>query len=148
MNIELSAQIAAPASRVFSVLDDDASVQRWMVGLEETVYLSRPEPPEVVGTRFRQRVREFGRAVEYLGKVIRYEPPRYLAIRLEHPRATVEVQYELEQTDDHLSRLVYRTQMIESDPTAARLASLMAWYTKKVANTQLQSIKKIAEKSD
>jgi uncharacterized protein YndB with AHSA1/START domain len=144
MQVKHQVFIQAPRPQVFDLVFDDDKIVLWMEGLESTEYTSERNLADPVGTTFRQRMTEFGRTVEYAGVITNYRVHECLSVSLTHPRFKMNVDYRLhpERTG---TTLVYRVTLVESDGMVGKLSKMMGWYLKKVATSQLDKIKKLAE---
>ncbi|MEO8289897.1 MAG: SRPBCC family protein [Gaiellaceae bacterium] len=77
---EHTVEIAAPPERVFPHVVESERRLAWMGALSESEPLS--DGPLAVGSRFRDVFVDHGQRVELEAEVVRYEPPRYLEVRL------------------------------------------------------------------
>ena len=136
--------IRAPIEAVFDWVENNEKVPQWMEGLESTEYTSERDPTHPVGTTFKQRMTEFGRTVEYAGVITQYQFPTLLSVTLSHHRFTLDVSYTMRVEDSGVS-LRYQVNLVEADGMVGKLSKMMGWYLKKVASTQLQKIKELAE---
>ena len=144
MQFEKTIAIDAPIDRVFRLVSDHDLAVLWMEGLEETAY---PEPIDwrsPVGARFRQRVREMGRSVQYEGEVLAYDAPYRVAVRLSHPRFLMELDYQLSQLPSYVN-LRYGLRLVQGDPLVQKLTRMMGWYSQRTADQQLRRIREVAE---
>lgn len=144
MQFEKTIAINAPIDRVFRLVSDHDLAVLWMQGLEETTYPDPIDWQSPVGARFRQRIREMGKSVQYDGEVLAYDNPYRVAVRLSHPRFLMELDYRLSQKPSHVD-LSYRLRLLEGDPLVQKLTRMMGWYSQRVADQQLRRIREIAE---
>ncbi|MBI3653136.1 MAG: SRPBCC family protein [Acidobacteria bacterium] len=147
MNCTHTMFINAPVAKVFSLVDDEKNLKRWMDGLEETIFPEGYERAKSVGTKFKQRIREGARVNEYDGEVIAYDKPHHLAILLGNKHFTVRVDYRF--TADRLqTRLDYQSAMIRSSWFVNLMCKLFAGFTRRLLNKQMQKLKELAELPD
>ena len=95
MNETFSMVIAAPAERVWALIDEPENLRGWMDGLEETTFPDGVDRSRGVGTRFVQRIREGGRVSEYQGVVTAHDRLRQLGIEIGNRAFTMAVEYRL-----------------------------------------------------
>ncbi len=147
MRVNHKIHIHAPIDTVFDWVANNEKVPLWMEGLDATEYTSYRDPDNPTGTTFRQRMTEFGRTVEYAGEITDYQFPTLLAVTLKHPRFTMNVSYKLSEGSEGVW-LHYEVSLIEGDGMVSKLTKMMGWYLKKVASTQLNKIKELAEQKN
>lgn len=143
MQVSRQIEIEAPAERVFGCLDDPALLSQWMTGLQETRYATEEAPRE--GSRFTQRLQEFGRTITYAGEILTYVPPERLRLALVHPRLKMMVDYRLERLAAGRTRLDYQVELTPTDAAIARLAGLMGWYGRRLTQAQLERLRDLAQ---
>jgi uncharacterized protein YndB with AHSA1/START domain len=140
-----SRTIAAPIERVFDLIDDPEKLPLWMDGLEETVFVSRPARGESpVGARFRQRIREGGRSVEYDGEVTAYDKPTHVAVRIGGKNFSVVVDYRLAEVAGG-TRLDYSADVTNRSLMARIMGVVAGGLNRRIAERQLTRLKTVAE---
>jgi carbon monoxide dehydrogenase subunit G len=97
-----------------------------------------------VGSRFRQRIREGGRSVEYDGEVIAYEKPRHLAVRIGGKHFSVEVDYRLSESGGG-TQLDYTADVTNTSLIAKIMGIVAGGMTRRIAERQLTRLKAVAE---
>lgn len=102
MQTTVTLTINAPAEAVFKLLTEPDQVRRWMPDIESTETVSTPEDSSIVGTRFRQRIRNRNsssvgsvRFSTFEGVISEFEPPQLFAVRMGTPLFLLESRYEL-----------------------------------------------------
>jgi uncharacterized protein YndB with AHSA1/START domain len=147
MNCAYTLFINAPVAKVFSLVDEEKNLKRWMDGLEETIFPEGYERAKTVGTKFKQRIKEGRRVNEYDGEVIAYEKPYHLAILIGNKHFTVQVDYRF--TADGLqTRLDYKSEMVRSNRFVRLMCKLFAGFTKRLLDKQMKKLKELAESTD
>jgi uncharacterized protein YndB with AHSA1/START domain len=144
VSVSQTVVIEAPIERVFDLVDRPENLKLWIDGLEETTYLSEPDPDNPVGARFKQRIREGGRVVEYHGEVTAYEKPRHLAVRIGNEKFQVEVDYRLADLGGR-TRLDYSATLARTTPVAWITSVAFGWLTRRIAVKQTSKLKRVAE---
>lgn len=143
MRFERTVDIAAPPAVVFALLDDPASLSRWMPDIVET-RLKSGEGLAVVGTRFTQSIREGRRIKAYDGVVTAYEPGRRLAIRLSDPAFAVDVDYRVGAAGAG-TRLDYAAEVALASRWARLMAPLGRWMMGRILDRHLARLREVAE---
>jgi uncharacterized protein YndB with AHSA1/START domain len=144
MNETFSMVIAAPAERVWALIDDQENLKRWMDGLEETTYPDGIDRSRPVGTRFVQRIREGGRVSEYQGVVTAYDRLKHLGIEIGNRAFTMAVDYRLTPVPDG-TRLDYTAAMKRGGGFVRIMVVLFGWLTRKILRKQMTKLKALAE---
>ena len=142
MRQERTVEISAPVERVFDLIDDPEKAKLWMDGLQETVITE--SPPNRVGTKFRQKIKEGGRTVEYSGEVTAYEPQRRLAVRIAGTGFGVDVDYRLTPVGAG-TRLEFTCDMTMSNWFFRIMAKLAAGMNHRIIDKQMAKLKAVAE---
>lgn len=146
MNETFSMVIAAPAERVWALIDDQENLKRWMDGLEETTYPDGIDRSRPVGTRFVQRIREGGRVSEYQGVVTAYDHLKHLGIEIGNRAFTMAVDYRLTPVPGG-TRLDYSAAMQRGGGFVRIMVVLFGWLTRKILRKQMTKLKALAEAS-
>jgi carbon monoxide dehydrogenase subunit G len=146
MKCVTTVDIAAPIERVFSFVDDPEKLKLWLDGIEETTYLTDPASGKGVGTKFRQRIREHGRPVEYDGEVTVYSPPRELGVRLFVKQFSVQVDYRFTPVPAG-TRLDYSAEVTCFSWFMRVMGWLFGWVMQRTARKQMARLKAVAEAS-
>ncbi|MFQ5613511.1 MAG: SRPBCC family protein [Anaerolineae bacterium] len=144
MKITRAIQINAPLDRVFALVDDEEKLKLWMDGLEETRYLSEPDPQNPIGAKFKQRIREGGRLTEYDGEVTAYDKPHHLGVRIGNNQFGMQVDYRFAATADG-TRLDYSAEMVHQTWFARLMGALFGWLTNRILDKQMRRLKELAE---
>jgi carbon monoxide dehydrogenase subunit G len=144
MTITYTQHIAAPIERVFAWVDDEEKLRAWMDGLEETIDPEGRGRERRVGTRFRQRIREGGRLVEYEGEVTAYEKPRHIGVRIGNAMFACEVDYRFA-PEGQGTRLDYRAEFLYRHWLARVMGALFGWLTWRILKKQIAKLKAVAE---
>jgi len=135
--------IDAPPECIFPWLEEPARMQQWVQGLEHSEYLAPIDAP-VVGTRFRQRMREMGRTVTYDGEVVQREPPGVLGVVLTHRRFEMRIAYRLGARAGG-THLHYALHLRALDSAVARMERALGWMLERGARQQLARLKRCVE---
>jgi uncharacterized protein YndB with AHSA1/START domain len=146
MNETFSMVIAAPAERVWMLIDDQENLKRWMDGLEETTYPDGLDRSRPIGTRFVQRIREGGRVAEYQGVVTAYDRLKHLGIEIGNRAFTMAVDYRLTPVPEG-TRLDYTATMKSGGGFVRVMTVLFGWLTRKILRKQMGKLKALAEAS-
>lgn len=147
MNCIYTLDIHAPIAKVFSLVDEEKNLKKWMDGLEETIFPEGYDRAKTVGTKFKQRIKEGSQVNEYDGEVIAYEKPHHLAILLGNKYFTVKVDYRFT-PDGARTRLDYQAEMIRADWFVRLMCKLFSGFTKRLLDRQMKKLKELAESSD
>ncbi|MGI9387107.1 MAG: SRPBCC family protein [Methyloligellaceae bacterium] len=139
--------IDAPIARVWSFLDDDEKLPLWMPQSVEITYPDGINRQALVGTRFRQKLKEGGRIREYQGEVTAHEPPYLLGIRLFDDSFAVDVIYRLT-SDGDKTTLDYRADVALKSLMARIMGRLFGWLTKRLIRQLMGNLKRVAEARD
>jgi uncharacterized protein YndB with AHSA1/START domain len=134
--------VDAPPERVFPHVVESERRLRWMGALQESEPLTQGEPG--LGSRYRDVFVDHGQRVELEAEVVRFEPPRFLEVRL----VGEGIQATSSQTLEDLGGRTRLTAVIETEYTR-RLLRMMAGAVTRVAQTRLESdlaeLKKLVE---
>jgi uncharacterized protein YndB with AHSA1/START domain len=142
MNETYQLDIDAPIATVWSLVDDDANLRKWMDGLEETTY---PDGfRRAVGTRFVQRIREGGRVQSYEGRVTAYDPPNHLGITIGNRAFEMHVDYRFTDLGGR-TRLDYSALMARAGAFVRLMSTLFGWVTRRILRRQMAKLKAVAE---
>jgi len=137
--------IAAPLEFVFELVDDDDKLKEWMDGVEAISYPEGQNRSDPIGTPFRMRIREGGRAKDYDGRVVAYEKPHHLAITIGDSMFEMLVNYRFERGPGG-TRLNYACEMTRGN----RFVRVMGWLfrplTKRIVRKQMTALKSLAER--
>jgi uncharacterized protein YndB with AHSA1/START domain len=147
MNSTYTLNINAPIGKVFSLVDEEKNLKRWMDGLEDTIFPEGYDRAKTVGTKFKQRIKEGSQVNEYDGEVIAYEKPHHLAILLGNKHFTVKVDYHFT-PDGTRTRLDYQCEMIRGGWFVRLMCRLFAGFTQRILDKQMKKLKELAESSD
>lgn len=79
MQIEHTEEFRCTPERLWPYIEEPELQKKWMKGLIENRLTS--EGPSRVGSRFRMKIKEGGRVVEFDGEVTAHDRPRHLAVR-------------------------------------------------------------------
>lgn len=144
MNERYQLEIAAPIATVWSLVDDDQNLKKWMDGLEETSYPDGFDPSRPVGTRFVQRIREGGRVQSYEGRVTTYDPPTHLGITIGNRAFEMQVDYRFADLGGR-TRLDYSARMVRGGIFVRLMTTLFGWVTSRILRRQMARLKAVAE---
>jgi uncharacterized protein YndB with AHSA1/START domain len=147
MNCTYTLHINAPIARVFSLVDEEKNLKKWLDGLEETIFPEGYEQSKGVGTKFKQRIKEGGRVNEYDGEVIAYEKPSHLGIVLGNKHFTVKVDYRFTADGDQ-TRLDYQSQLIRAGWFMRLMCKLFSGFSERILDKQMKKLKALAEASN
>ena len=147
MNCTYTLDIHAPIAKVFSLVDEEKNLKKWMDGLEETIFPEGYDRAKTVGTKFKQRIKEGSHINEYDGEVIAYEKPHHLAIMLGNQHFTVKVDYRFT-ADGTRTRLDYQAEMIRAGWFVRLMSKLFSGFTQRILDKQMRKLKLLAETSD
>jgi uncharacterized protein YndB with AHSA1/START domain len=144
MHFSANVTVAAPIGQVFSYLDDEERMKRWMTGLVEVSY-EQPAVPRGVGSRFRRRIKEQGRIRDYEGEVIRYRPPAEIGVRLGNTGFSVDVGYRLVERSG--TTQVQQTVVMAARSRLTRVVSrLSGWLMQRQQQSMLLRLKAVVER--
>jgi uncharacterized protein YndB with AHSA1/START domain len=138
--------LKAPIEKAFDLVDDPEKLKLWMDGLVETRYLSEPDPHNPVGAKFKQKIKEGGRIVEYDGEVTAYQKPKHLAVRIGNKHFAVDVDYRFTPTADG-TRLDYACSMHNPGLLARVMGFLFGWLTRRILRKHMTKFKELAEQT-
>jgi uncharacterized protein YndB with AHSA1/START domain len=144
MNERYQVEIAAPIATVWSLVDDDQNLKKWMDGLEETSYPDGVDRSRAVGTRFVQRIREGGRVQSYEGRVTAYDPPTHLGITIGNRAFAMQVDYRFTDLGGR-TRLDYSALMARGGLFIRLMSTLFGWVTNRILRRQMARLKAVAE---
>jgi uncharacterized protein YndB with AHSA1/START domain len=147
MNCTYTLDIDAPIAKVFSLVDEEKNLKKWLDGLEETIYPEGLDRAKAVGTKFKQRIKEGSRVKEYDGEVIAYDKPQHLAILLGNKQFTVKVDYRFTANGTQ-TRLHYSAEIIRAGWFVRLMGKLFAGFTKRLLDKQMKKLKALAESAD
>lgn len=147
MNCTYTLDIHAPIAKVFSLVDEDKNLKKWIDGLEETIFPEGYDRAKTVGTKFKQRIKEGSHINEYDGEVIAYEKPHHLAILLGNKHFTVKVEYRFTSNGTR-TRLDYQAEMIRASWFVRLMCKLFSGFTQRILDRQMKKLKELAESSD
>ena len=147
MNERYQLEIAAPIATVWSLVDDDHNLKKWMDGLEETSYPDGLDRSRVVGTRFVQRIREGGRVQSYEGRVTAYDPPTHLGITIGNRAFEMQVDYRFTDLGGR-TRLDYSALMVRAGLFVRMMSTLFVAVTRRILRRQMAKLKALAEAGD
>jgi uncharacterized protein YndB with AHSA1/START domain len=137
-----STVIAAPVEKVFSLLSEPADILRWAEGVESIDFVSGG--PTQPGARFKQRVREGGRVVEYDGEVAAADPPRHIAVEVGNRQFSMRIDHRL-RPDGAATHVEQTVRMTPHSLSARLLGFLFSWFTRGISRKQLAKLKRVAE---
>lgn len=136
--------VAAPLEKVFGLVDDPEKLKLWLEGLEETTYFSDAGSRKEVGTKFKQKIREGGRLVEYDGEVTAYAKPKHLGVRIFNKHFSVQVDYRFTPVADG-TRLDYSADITFFNWFARILGFLFGLFMRRILKKQMAKLKGLAE---
>jgi uncharacterized protein YndB with AHSA1/START domain len=144
MALSQTLYIAAPAARIWALIDEPANLPLWMPEVIETIYPDGPKTADARGTRFVQRVKDASGIKTYQGHVVAYEPGRHLALAMTETMVTISVGYRLTPQDAG-TRLDFTGDLKMNNPLFSMMA-LAAWpMTRAILNRQIADLKRVAE---
>ena len=146
MNCTYTLHINAPIAKVFSLVDEEKNLKKWLDGLEETIFPEGYDKAKAVGTKFKQRIKEGGRVNEYDGEVIAYEKPSHLGILLGNKHFTVKVDYRFT-ADGIQTRLDYQAEIIRAGWFIRFMGKLFSGFSTRMLDKQMKKLKELAESS-
>jgi uncharacterized protein YndB with AHSA1/START domain len=144
MQTTIEVDIDAPLDVVWTILDDERNLPRWVPEVVETTFPDGHDRANPVGVRFRQKIREAGRVKEYGGVVTAYEPRKRLGIRMQDASFDMNLLYTLAQEGSG-TRLVYELEVVLKSLFARIMGLLARPLTKRIVGRQLAALKRIAE---
>ncbi|WP_408010556.1 SRPBCC family protein [Pseudalkalibacillus sp. A8] len=136
--------IHAQRETVFDCINDNEKQKIWMEGLQETEYVGVYDAENPVGSHFKQKIKEGGRVVEYVGEVIAYDRPDSIAVKIGNQSFAVSVYYQLSETTNG-TRLNYRAEMGTANTFTKIMGFLFGWLTKRILHKQMTRLKELAE---
>ena len=137
--------IDVPIEAVFEVVDSDEHIKQWMEGFIENVYEKDFDRENPVGKKFKQKLKEGGKIQEYEGEILSYHRPKELGIRLKHDSFTVDVYYRFSSSGSNQTRLEYECEVEMHSNMTKVVGFLFSWFTKRILEKQMNSLKKYAE---
>ena len=144
MAITFQVDIEAPLEQVWTLLDDETQLPLWMPEIVETVYPEDRDRDALVGTTFRQKIKEGGRVKEYEGEVTAYQPPQKLGIRLGDGQFFFDVTYQLSPIGTG-TRLDYSAELVTKTLLARVMGFLFRPLTMRILNRHMVNLKRVAE---
>jgi uncharacterized protein YndB with AHSA1/START domain len=145
MATTFSMEMQAPIDKVFDCVDDKEKLKLWMDGLEETIYTTKHNPANPVGTKFKQKIREGGRVQEYDGEVLAYEKPKHLAVRIGNKSFHAIADYRFTPTANG-TRLDYACDVTCHSRFFKVMAFFFSWFMKRILRKQMAKLKGLAER--
>lgn len=136
--------LKVPVERAFACVDDQEMMKIWMSGLVGNEYPNGRNMDNPVGTKFKQKIKEGGRVVEYDGEVIAYEKPRLLGVRIGNKSFVVDVHYRFEEISGG-TRLNYECTLALNGFFAKLMGRLFAGFTRRILVKQMTALKALAE---
>jgi uncharacterized protein YndB with AHSA1/START domain len=137
-------EIHAPIEHVFELVHNPENLPRWMDGLESTEYVGGADPDNPVGTRFKQRIRQGGRTMEYDGEVTAYEKPHHLAVSVGNSRFAMHVDYRFTENGEG-AVLDYSVSPQPTSPLAKVMNVLFSRMTRRIVDRQLTKLREVAQ---
>jgi uncharacterized protein YndB with AHSA1/START domain len=145
LNHTYTLEIHAPIERAFACVDDAELMKIWMEGLVDTEYPDGIDKDHPVGTKFKQKIKEGGRVVEYDGEVLAYEKPRLLGVRIGNRMFSVDVFYQFEAIAEG-TRLKYECRLTYHNVVAKMMGIMFGWLSKRILVKQMTALKALAER--
>lgn len=145
MDITYRMELNAPIERAFSMVDDDRKARQWMNGLKEIIYTFPYNRQNPVGMKFKQRIREGVRMVEYDGEIIAYDKPRHLGLRIGNRQLTIQVDYRFSTTGEG-TELEYSSRTIRAGRGTLLMERFFGWVAQRLIERRMRTLKKLAEK--
>lgn len=142
--ITRTVQINAPIEEAFDCVNNPAKTMIWAEGVEQIIPLEPYDLANPVGSRFKQVIREGGRAAEYVGEIIAYDKPHHLGITLGNAAFTMEVHYRFSAAGSG-TRLDYSAEMIRANLLGRVMGVLFGWLTGRILDKQMARLKQVAE---
>jgi hypothetical protein len=102
MKLTYTIDINSRPDKVFYWLGTPEKAMTWMTNVSNTELVK--ETPDMIGTTFRETIEENGRSTEMNGMVTQYRENRLLAFHLSGKYNTVDIEYQLKETD-HTTRI-------------------------------------------
>jgi len=115
---------------------------RWAAGVEAIDFTSGS--PTRAGSRFKQRIKEGRRVVEYDGEVLAADPPRHIAVQVGNPQFSMVIHHRLSR-EGAATRVEQTVEMTPHGAVARIFGFLFAWFTKGISRKQLAKLKQVAE---
>lgn len=144
MGIQQSVEIRAPIEKVFELVDDPQKRKLWAEGMEDPAFTSDFDPNNPAGAKFKQRIKEGGRVVEYDGEITAYAKNQAIGIRMAGSQFAMELDYRFTATDDG-TRVDHAGDVIYTSGFARLMGGLFGWFTGRIAAKQLRKLKELAE---
>jgi len=144
MRINFEKQIAAPVATVWTFDDDDTKIPLWITGSVDISYPDGQDRAKLVGTRFRQTLKEGGREKTCDGRMTAYEPERLLGVRLSDGSFGVDVTYKLLPSSQG-TRLDYTADISLQSFFTKLLGFLFKPLTVSIMKRHMANLKRVAE---
>lgn len=149
MAFQISQTLDSSPLKVFTALHDSELVKTWMPGLQSVRYLS--DNPRQPGAQFEYVIRQVGKKITMRGELLKFEPPKFLAVRLKSGQFSFDVEYRL--ADNRLGQnrrressvLTYDFRFTEDSPLPRLLIPAFEVFMKKLAQAQLAELKKFCD---
>lgn len=109
MKTSKTTRIDAPAATVFLWLDDNDRLKQWVPNLIEDEALT--EPPERVGSRFRQVFLENGKRMEMTGEITAFIENERMRVDMTGDMFNLDVDYTLLALSDNQTELTQNTEI-------------------------------------
>jgi len=144
MRYTYTLDINAPVERVFDLLDDPEKLKLWLHGVEETRYVGERDPANPVGAKFKQTIREGGRAQEYDGEVTAYDKPKHLGVRIFNKQFSVQVDYRLTPAPGG-TQLDYAAELACLSWLFRLMSRILGFFMRAMLQKQLSKLKEVAQ---
>jgi len=144
VDITYRMELNAPIERAFNMVDDDRKARQWMNGLKEIIYIFPYNRHNPVGAKFKQRVREGVRVVEYDGEIVAYDKPRHLGLRIGNRQLTVQIDYRFSATGEG-TELEYSSRTLRTGRGGLLMDRFFGWLAQRLVERQMQTLKELAE---
>jgi uncharacterized protein YndB with AHSA1/START domain len=139
-----SIYINAPIEKVFEYIDDDEKLKLWIDGLISTEYPDGLNRDNAVGTKFKQKLKEGGKIVEYDGEVLAYTKPSFIKIKIWNPTFGVTVDYNLSPESEG-TKLDYKAVIISDKWYFKLFAPIIQLFNRGAVDKQLLRFKTVVE---
>jgi uncharacterized protein YndB with AHSA1/START domain len=144
MELKYNIDIDSPPSKVFDLVADADNLKQWMEGLQESVYLSDFDPDNPVGTRYRQKIKQGDRVVEFEGEITAYDRPHRFSSIIASDQYTVHIDFQFSEIESG-THLDYLASLTDASWTVRLLASTFSSQAQKIVDKQMKNLKTVAE---
>jgi uncharacterized protein YndB with AHSA1/START domain len=146
MLLRCKTTVNADAERVFACVDQPEHIVQWVEGAVDHAYVSERNPANVVGQRFRQRLRMGKSIKEFYGEIIAWERPTHFGLRIPSPAYSSEAHFRISPNGTARSTVDYSIDVTLHKAFVRLLSPLMKVPLTFFVRKQMGRLKACAEK--